>query len=311
MSAEYFPKNSKIECLQAPDGISLRIASILPEGPVRGQIVVVNGHREYLEKYQEFFQDLLDRGLQVFSMDLRGQGLSGRLLEDRHRSYINSFDLYLSDLALVLTHFGLMSRRNREKPLYLLGHSMGGHIAFRFLHDHPGVFDKAVLLSPMMGINLGPPLKAQLSRWLIKLACLLGFEKEYAPGQEPKTGEELQLLVSDLLTHDVSRYETESRIMTSNPDLYSGGATFGWLRAALQSIQTVRRPGYAEAVKLPLLAFLAEAERLVVNDTAHEVLKRLPNGRIEIVRGAYHEIYRETDEIRREMWTVLEEFLAV
>ena len=310
-SIDYFPENSTIDWLEQPGGVRLRMVSIEPAIPVRGQIVIVNGHREYMEKYQEFFQDFLDRGLKVYSMDLRGQGLSSRLLKDRHKSYIKSFDLYLADLAAMMDHFGLLEQEQRPVPLYLLGHSMGGHIAFRFLHDLPGVFDKAVLMAPMMGIDLGPPMKALFAPSYIRWACLFGFDREYAPGQEPKKADDIELLVRNLLTHDTSRYGMENLIMKRNPDLYTGGATNGWLKAALDSIDEIKKPGYAEAVTLPVLAFLAEEEKLVINDDAHEILGRLPNGRIEVIKGAYHEIYREADKIRREMWCLLDEFLAV
>ncbi|WP_417317459.1 alpha/beta fold hydrolase [Emcibacter sp.] len=311
MSSAYFPEGTNIDWLDLPDGMRLRTAAIMPACEVRGQVVVINGHREYMEKYREFFQEFLDRGFQVFSMDLRGQGLSGRLLEDRHRSYIDSFDLYLSDLAQMMSHYGLLDRQDRHLPLFLMGHSMGGHIAFRFLHDHPDVFDRAVLLSPMMGINLGPPVKAMMSRWWIEFSCLFGFDKEYAPGQGPGLGEGFEPLVRELLTHDLSRYETENRVIAANPDLYSGGATFRWLKAALDSIFVIKQRGYAEAIPLPVLALLAEKEKLVVNKEAQDILGRLPEGRIEIIKGAFHEIYRETDEVRREMWRIMDEFLAV
>ncbi|MFC7049575.1 alpha/beta fold hydrolase [Emcibacter nanhaiensis] len=310
-SNDFFPENSKIAWLERPDGIRLRIVSIEPDGPVRGQIVIVNGHREYMEKYQEFFQDFLDRGLRVYSMDHRGQGLSSRLLKDRHKSYIKNFDLYLSDLAEMMSHYDLLEQEPRKLPLYLLGHSMGGHIAFRFLHDHPGVFDRAVLMAPMLGINLGSPIKALFTPSYIQWACLFGWDKEYAPGQEPKNADDMELMVSDLLTHDLSRHEAENQIMKANPDLYAGGATYGWLKAALDSIDILKQRGYAEAITLPVLALLAEEERLVVNEDACEILGRLPNSRIEVIKGAFHEIYREADDIRQEMWRLLDGFLAV
>tara|TARA_B100001939_G_scaffold347049_2_gene367485 strand:- start:10456 stop:11409 length:954 start_codon:yes stop_codon:yes gene_type:complete len=309
------PEKTEVVWLETADHISLRTARFPARSPERGQLVIVNGHREYMEKYAEFITEWQECGFSVYSMDHRGQGLSSRLLEDRRKSYIRTFDDYIADLHRMIDHFGLVKNMGEGKTVssggaqYILGHSMGGHIALRYLYDHPGVFDKAVLLSPMMGINLGPPFFSSLSRGLVRLAMRLGFDAVYAPGQGAKNREVLKLLVNTLLTHDARRYDEERRILERCPDLYSGGATFGWLDAALKSLETVWQPGYVESIQTPLLALLAQQEKLVDNKAARRLLSRLPNAEIHIVKGAYHEIYRETAPLRQVMWDHLRQFL--
>ncbi len=51
--------------------------------------------------------DLSERGFAVVTFDWRGQGGSHRLLKDRQRGYVRSFDDYSDDLDLILNQIAL------------------------------------------------------------------------------------------------------------------------------------------------------------------------------------------------------------
>ena len=59
------------------------------------------------------------------------------------------------------------------QPLTFLGHSMGGNIVLRYLHDHPDVATRAVLSAPMTGIRL-PLLAPFVAAWLARTAVAFG-----------------------------------------------------------------------------------------------------------------------------------------
>ena len=65
------------------DGTRIRYAFWPSLAKSRGIIVLVSGHRDYMEKYSAFISDFLNRGFAVYSFDNRGQGLSDRLHPNR------------------------------------------------------------------------------------------------------------------------------------------------------------------------------------------------------------------------------------
>ena len=86
--------------LRAIDGVPLRAVRWHPQGEARGTVLIAPGRAEYVEKYFETVGDLLTRGLVVVVFDWRGQGMSGRELDDRRKGHIDDFSLYLRDLDL-------------------------------------------------------------------------------------------------------------------------------------------------------------------------------------------------------------------
>jgi len=91
-------------------------------------------------------------------MDHRGQGLSERALENLHKSYVENFQYYISDLNIFIQNIvnPHCSFNNKFHKPYLLAHSMGGAIAARYLQDHPNswglmvVACQTLLLSPSL-----------------------------------------------------------------------------------------------------------------------------------------------------------------
>ena len=118
---------------------------------------MLNGRREFMEKYRETIGELIERDFDVYSLDWRGQGLSSRMLANRHKGFIEDFDIYLNDLQMFVSNIVIPKAID---PLIILAHSMGGHIALRFIHDHPKMVERAVLTAPMIDILTSP-----LSRW--------------------------------------------------------------------------------------------------------------------------------------------------
>jgi len=109
--------------LDTRDGLALR-GRDWPRDGARGTIVVVHGLGEHIGRYEHVAAALVARGWRVVGFDQRGHGASdgarGRLARD---------DDLLADLALVLD----AAKAAHAGPLVLLGHSMGGTVAARFV----------------------------------------------------------------------------------------------------------------------------------------------------------------------------------
>lgn len=314
MMGKNFPDldhNGQIKYLTTNDGTRLRTASWPSSNDSRGIVILVNGHREFMEKYNEFFSDILGRGFALYALDNRGQGLSDRFLNNRMKSHAENFDIFPSDLNEFISKMVMTDPRAKELPIYLIAHSMGGHICLRYLHDFPEIISKAVIMSPMVSINLGSDVAETALKLIIRIVSRIGFSKNYAFGQGSFLSKESRQIKQKLLTHDDDRYAAEADVIESNPDLYVGGATFGWLNAALDSLNKMQEPGYLDKISIPLLVTLAGDDQVVNSKDSRELLSGHDNINIVTIKGARHEIYRESDKYRNQLWQKIDQFLTI
>ncbi len=260
----------------------------------RGGVILLPGRSEFIEKYSETVQDLLARGFWIAAMDWPGHGLSGRPLSNRHKHHLTSFAPMVEDLKRFIEE---LEARRLGRPRIILAHSMGAHVALRYLHDYPYRVDGAVLSAPMVALTFAP-LGRRLTRSLTRLAMTFGFGKRYAPGQTNYGALQRSDANMRLLTSDPERFQIEHRWIGQNPDLALGGVTYGWLDAAMASIAEINAPGYAEAIETPILIVQAGADRLVDNPRQEAFGRRLPNATFLRIEGARHEILNEREEYR-------------
>jgi lysophospholipase len=275
------------------EGGSLRLGLASTEGRRRGTVVVLPGRAEFIEKYDETIADLCSRGLAVAVVEWRGQGLSlrGQLLQ--HRGFVADYEEYLQDLGAALA---ALRSSQAPVPWIVLGHSMGGHIALRWLYREPGTFAAAVMTAPMFGIPLaGVP--EPVARLLGRTAVRLGAGREYAPGQRDFQIERCRYERNPLTSCPV-RFGAYRDLAAGRPELTVGGATWGWLDASLRSIAITRRPGYLESIETPILLCAAGEERVVSNASIELFARRLPNASLRRFARARHELLIEREDLR-------------
>ncbi len=269
----------------------------------RGSVLLLNGRSEFLEKHEETVRELVQKGHDVFSFDWRGQGLSSRMLSNRHKSFVENFSDYVKDMESFVRRMVLP---RAVRPLTILSHSMGGHIAIRFLHDYPGLIDRAILVSPMLDIRTFP-----YPEWFVKgltrFAVRFGYSQSYALGRGDY---KLIRFRNNKLTSDPKRFSDELMAIKKNPDLALGGVTYGWLSAAFDSINIISQPGYVEKIKIPILMIGAVKDRVVSSILHRRTSLRLENCKAVFLPDARHEILKESDEIRQIFQNVSDQFMA-
>jgi len=270
---------------------------------VQGSVILLGGRSEFMEKYAETIGELNQRGYLVYSFDWRGQGLSTRMLPDRHKGFVRNYDDYIQDLAAFVSK---IVKPGAVTPLVILAHSMGGHIALRYIHDNPGIVDRAVLVSPMIDI-LTTPFPRFFARLITRISSQAGGDHTYVIGSKGYDADE-EKYEGNRLTSDPERFMDEKKAIAANPDLALGGVTYGWLSATFDSIDILTKPGYADEIKTPVLIFSAGSDRVVSVEAQKSICTSMPNCKLETIEGSFHEILKETDSIRSIFWKAFDKF---
>jgi len=271
----------------------------------RGTVILLSGRTEFMEKYAETISELQQRGFDVYSFDWRGQGLSSRMLSNRHKGFVKTYDDYISDLTVFVDK---IVRPQAVSPLIILAHSMGGHIAMRYLHKHQGAIERAILVSPMIDI-LTSPFPRWFARGITRMAGQAGWDKGYAIGSGGYSTED-EKFEGNLLTSDPVRFMDEKRAIQENPDLALGGVTYGWLSATFESIDILAAPGFGKEITIPILIVSAGSDKIVSLEAQQSICARLKQCRSKVVPEARHEILKETDAVRSIFWDEFDKFTA-
>lgn len=108
--------------MNSRDGLRLRRRSWLPEGASRATVVIAHGYGEYAGRYAGFASPLIAAGYRVEGIDARGHGES-----EGSRVWIDAID----DLAIDLGDLCEQLLLDDNRPLFVLGHSLGSLVAIR------------------------------------------------------------------------------------------------------------------------------------------------------------------------------------
>ena len=269
--------------------------------------MLLHGRTEFIEKYLETVAALQARGFAVWTMDWRGQGASSRMLRDPARQHVEGFEEYLDDFGRLLDGHVLPGLRGRK--LVLVGHSMGGTIGLLMMSRRPEIFTRAILCAPMLGFAKRR-LPGPMAGLAVRMACLAPWQRRrYGPGTArlPNTGRPFE---GNKLTSDKARYEADVALVRETPGLGVGGATWGWLRAAMRAMAELRHPAAAHRLGVPILMAIAGDERLVDNQAIRALALKLRRGKVLTLAGARHELLRERDEYQATLWAAIDDFLA-
>ncbi len=271
-----------------PDGLALARcdwpATAAATAVARGTVLIVHGLGEHAGRHAALAAALAAQGWPVTGYDHRGHGRSPGA-----RGAMPDDEALLRDLAAVIDTL----RGERRGPLVLLGHSMGGLIAARFvaegLRTPPAAWsrpvDALVLSSPALDADtnaLQKLLLATLGRLAPDLAVANGLKPEWI-SRDPAV---VAAYVADPLVHDRITPRLARFIL-------DGGAL-------------VRR--LAPLWRVPTLLLWAGADRCVAPRGSATFAQAAPAGVVEaqdypaLAHEIFHEPEREAVLARLQAW---------
>lgn len=278
------PDDGRAWWVKTSDGVRIRIAFWGADAP-KGTVLLFPGRTEYVEKYGDAASMLRERGFATLAIDWRGQGLADRLCDDPSLGHVESFADYQADVSAVLFAAKAL---NLPQPWYLIGHSMGGCIGLRALMNGLEV-QAAAFSAPMWGIHISAAMRP--FAWALSRAMsAIGQGTLLAPGTSAKPYVVAEPFEGNTLTRDPDMFNMMRAQVITHEDLALGGPSLLWLREALDETLALSR---LPAPDIPCVTYLGTNERIVQTHRIHERMRHWPNGRLELVDGAEHEVMME------------------
>ena len=276
---------TSIKDIKTFDG--LRLKSTILNRNAEAWVIVTHGVGEHRGRHKYWLSDDF-KNYNVVLYDLRGHGESEGMRGDAR-----DFDDYLKDLDSVsdflVSEYGM-------KKFYLFGHSMGGLITARWiqLRKNRALYPAKTILSAPGAGTVGilglitSSIPAKIYKKLATLPSLpLGGMLDLSKlSHNPQV---LKDYVSDPLN-----------ILKVHSHLY-----FDLLNKAKETFSKPLSP------RTPLMVIMGSADGVVSTDLVKNYFdKHEPKAEFVLVKGAYHELYMETDEYFRQFVSSIKSFFV-
>ncbi|MGZ3604397.1 MAG: alpha/beta hydrolase [Thermodesulfobacteriota bacterium] len=240
----------------------------LPEGEPKAILLIVHGLAEHSGRYMNLVNHLVPLGYAVHGFDHPGHGKS-----DGTRVYVERFEDYTDTIKVYF------DRMRPAKPVFLVGHSMGGLIAALYLLDHQREMTGAVLSGPAVKVpgKITPTtvLVGKMFSALMPRFGLLGLDAE-----------------------GVSRDPAVVQAYINDPLVHSGKITARLAAEMLKAMQHIS--AQASKITLPIMIVQGTADRLVDPAGARMLYDAVGSAdkEIKIYEGFYHEVFNEPERER-------------
>lgn len=286
--------------LNSEDGVRLRIGLWRPEQPSRGTVLFFPGRGDYIELYGHPITSLVEAQYTPLIIEWRGHGLSGRLTENPKVGHIEQFSDYQKDVEATVA---AARELDLPKPWYLVAHSMGACIGLRSLINGLDV-QAAAFSSPMLDIRMAAyeRLAAGPLTWAMRA---IGKGHIYAPGFNDSSYVFRNMFEVNTLTNSLEDYQRWIMQGTKVPELHTGGPSMGWLYAALKETRDLSK---CRSPDIPCISFYGDQDVTVSLVAIAQRMDRWPNGTLERVSNAKHELFLELPEVRNAVMAKILDF---
>lgn len=248
-------------------GLPIAHREWLPDGDARGSVVIAHGINEHGGRYAYVAERLVRDGWLVGAVDHRGHGLSGgrRAAVERYDDWITDLDTYIRGVLV-----------EAPRPLFLLGHSLGGLIATVYALRHQEVLAGLVLSAPAVMAPSGTsPTTIRAGRLVARWAA--------------------NLPLIPLRLDAVSRDPAVVRAYRDDPLVHLGRVRARTGGEILEAIDEVHRD--IGRLRLPVLAIQGTVDLLVDAGAARWVDGHVASAdhTLQIYEGLYHEVFNEPE----------------
>jgi len=221
--------------------------------------IIAHGYGEHARRYDHVAEHLVRHGAAVYAPDHQGHGRS-----EGERALVASIEEVVTDVRTVASR---AVEAHRERPLVLIGHSMGGIIATRYAQRYGSDLSALVLSGPAIGGNPG-------------IEALLTMDPIPDFPIDPSL---------------LSRDPAVGRAYQEDPLVWHGPFRRGTLDELFVAIQAVAAG--PKLGSLPTLWMHGSQDGLAPFAETRAAIERVRGTRLESIayEGAQHEIFNETN----------------
>lgn len=253
-----------------------------PAQTPKAAVVLVHGAGEHCGRYEHAAAYFTAHGYEVLAGDLPGHGRSPGI-----RGHIDSFDEFIDVAAGWIAE---AEERTTGRPVFLLGHSMGGLISLRLAEAHPAAERLAGIIASSPALRI----KMQVPAWKLAAAKTL---KMIAPRL---------LLPSGVRGITLTRDADIVRAALADPYMHNVmSAKFYYEFTNLMEF-TLRDAGL---IRKPVCILHGGADELIDPAATEQLggLLTVPDREISVLPGLHHEIMNEPE--RREIFRRIVEWM--
>lgn len=235
----------------------------------RGEAVIVHGFGEHSGRYGPLTDHLVANRYSVVSYDQRGHGKSGGL-----PGHIERFSDYEEDLDRSIS---LAGSHGDTRRIFIIGHSMGGLVALRYLAIKGIKLGGAIVSAPLIGLAAQAPAhKVMIARVGARVVPRFRLDNEINPD-------------------DLSRDPEVCRAYAEDP-LVNRLVSARWFAEATRAMKQVT--AWANDIKLPVLVMHGSNDRIASVEETKQFFERLGSKDKELViyPGFYHELFNEPEK---------------
>lgn len=282
------------------DGLPIRFYHAKKIEP-RGTIVMLHGYCGFFGKFHELSEYFWQTGYEVFFLEQRGHGYSGREIEAVDMVHVRDYSDYVNDLKLFMDNIVKPNINGNTCVLY--AHSMGGAVGTLFLEQYPGYFDSAILSCPMFAIKTDgvPSILIRLLRAKIRL---LHQEKKPFPGGKHWDGQPVYE-TSSAMSKARYMYIFNQRLKDSH--YHTNMFSNGWGTASFRAVKMLFKN--IDKIDVPILLFNSGNDSFVEAKGHYTFAEKTSKTELVVYEAAKHELFNATKEIRRDYLSRIFEFL--
>lgn len=244
----------------------------VPEGEteVSGVVVIAHGAAEHSGRYAHVGARLAADGYAAYAVDHRGHGRS-----DGVRANINRMSEVVADVDQLIRH---AAKQHEGKPVFLLGHSMGGLVALDYVTSPETTVDLAglILSGPLVESDVGSRALRMVGKVLSAVAPNVGVLEldATAVSRDPKV---------------VAAYDADPLVYRKKVRARTGGE----MMTAMDRVKA--RMG---EVRLPVLVMHGTEDRLTAPASSQIVADGVssPDVTLKMYDGLYHELFNEPEQ---------------
>jgi acylglycerol lipase len=256
------------EMIGGADGARLYLRRSEAERP-QAEAVIVHGFAEHSGRYAALTDYLVGYSYCVTSYDQRGHGQSEGLA-----GHVDRFADYERDLDRVVAY---VRSRGCSRTVFIIGHSMGGLVALRYVAKNRGDLAGAVISAPLIAIaGHVPAHKLLIARVGARVAPRLRLDNEINPGALSRDPEVGRAYEADPLVH----HQVSTR----------------WFAEAVRAMEEVKQ--WAPQITLPVLVMHGSEDRLADAAATSQLFERIGSADKELIiyPGYYHELFNEPEK---------------